>query len=135
MRFLAIDYGRARTGVAVSDPTGLISRPLTTIAVRDISMLLSSIQDLCREYEIGTIIIGIPMRGNGTPGTLVPEIEQFIALMSEWGLPIHRVSEDFSSVRARELLHLHGRNVRKDKGIVDGYAAALILQEYLDEQL
>ena len=76
----------------------------------------------------------MPMRGNGTPGTLVPEIEQFIVGMADWGLPVQRVREDFSSVRARELLHVHGRNIRKDKGIVDGYAAALILQEYLDER-
>ncbi len=133
MRILAIDYGRARTGVAVSDPTGMISRPLKTLAVQDIPGLLAEIRDICREYEILEIVIGIPTRSNGTPGTLVPEIEEFISAMEPWGLPVHRVPEAFSSVRARELLHLHGRNARKNKGIVDGYAAALILQEYLDE--
>ena len=49
MRILAIDYGRARTGVAVSDPTGLISRPLTTLAVQDTPGLLADIRDICHE--------------------------------------------------------------------------------------
>jgi len=135
MRILAIDYGRVRTGVAICDPTGLIARPLPTLKVKGDSSRLAALRDLCREHEVEEIIIGIPMRGNGAPGTLVPEIEELINAMQEWGLPIHRVREDFSSVRARELLRETGRNPRRDKGLIDGYAAALILQEYLDARI
>ncbi len=135
MRILAIDYGRVRTGVAISDPTGLIARPLPTLKVKDDAARLVALRELCREYEVEEIVIGIPIRGNGTPGTLVPEIEELITAMQEWDLPIHRVREDFSSVNARELLREHGRNPRRDKGLIDGYAAALILQEYLDSRL
>ena len=132
-RLLALDYGRVRTGVAVSDPTGLLARPLKTITQRDRGLLLKEILEICRDLEVETLLVGIPLRGDGSPGTLVPEIEDFISALEKRGLKVIRWSEEFSSVRALDILHRQGKRLKKNKARIDGLAAAILLQEYLDQ--
>jgi putative Holliday junction resolvase len=119
--------------VAVSDPTGLLARPLKTITQRDRGLLLKEILEICRDLEVETLLVGIPLRGDGSPGTLVPEIEDFISALEKRGLKVIRWSEEFSSVRALDILHRQGKRLKKNKARIDGLAAAILLQEYLDQ--
>lgn len=132
MRYLAIDYGRARVGIAISDPMGLFSRPLTTLSMNGMESLVEAILEIVEREQVEQLLVGIPERRDGSPGTLMPEIETLIQLLRDRNQIVHTISESFSSVRARELLRQNRKNPRKDKGLVDGYAAALFLQEYLD---
>jgi len=132
MRYLAIDYGKTRVGLAISDPTGMISRPLRTIAMKGRISLVQEIRQIVTDEEIDGIVVGIPERGDGSPGTLMPEIQLFINMLEEAGLQVFTISESFSSVNARIMLRQNKKNPRRNKGLVDGYAAALFLQEFLD---
>jgi putative Holliday junction resolvase len=132
-RVLGIDYGRARVGIAVSDPLGIVARGVTVLTRTG-----SLVADVCRiaaELGAGTLVVGMPLTLRGTKGEIAAEVEEFIAaLRRECGLPVIAVDERFSSSRAEATMIDMGvpRKKRRVKGEVDRIAAALILQDYLD---
>jgi putative pre-16S rRNA nuclease len=134
-RVMAIDYGTKAIGVAISDELELTVRPLTTIR-RGRQKYLQVIDKICsliRENEIGTLAVGLPLHMNGTRGEAAERVEKFIAdLQNRIAIPIVIVDERLTSYAADQLLRDKGVNERRARS--DEFAAAIILQDYLDQE-
>jgi putative Holliday junction resolvase len=134
-RVLGIDYGRKRVGVAVSDPLGVIARGVTVL--ERTATLVPEICAIAAGLGARTLVVGMPFMPRGTKGTMAREVEEFIAALERsCGLPVVAVDERFSSSRAQETRIAMGvpRKKRRNRADVDMMAAALILQDYLDER-
>ncbi len=132
-RILALDVGHKRIGVALSDPLQIIAHGLTTLERRSLAHDLEAIRDLVLRHEVQSIIVGMPLRLDGSVGPEAAAVEQFIeqlhATLEKPGLPW---DERFTTVQAEQAL-LEGRVRRaKRKGLRDQVAATLLLQNYLD---
>ncbi|MCE2391279.1 MAG: Holliday junction resolvase RuvX [Proteobacteria bacterium] len=133
---MALDYGEARIGVAVSDPTGVFARPLETIAARGRGAApVNRIATLVREYDVGRIVVGLPLRFDGSSGSQAERSRAFGARVARrTGLPVDFFDERWSSEQARRALRDTGVPARKQKGRVDPIAASLILQAWMDRE-
>ena len=131
MRYLGIDFGEKRIGVAISDPSGRIAFPLEVIEVREPPF--RKICEIAERYKVGKIIVGFPRSLSGRIGPQAKKVEDFISeLLKHSPVPVERWDEQFTSREAeRILLEMDmGRKERKIKR--NAVAAALILQSYLD---
>ncbi|HEX2190497.1 MAG TPA: Holliday junction resolvase RuvX [Longimicrobiaceae bacterium] len=135
-RILALDYGRRRIGVAVSDPTRTIAAPLATLTRRAGKRPpWAEIGRLVAEQEAGELVVGLPLELGGEEGEWAAEVRAFGAeLARRTGLPVHWVDERLSSVEAERAVRSMGlkRSRREDKARIDATAAALILRGFLD---
>ncbi len=130
---LAIDYGKKRIGLALSDPLMIFSYTYKTI-LND-SMLWSNLDAIVIEKQITKIILGVPYQENGRLSSNAPEILKFKeALASRYKIEIIEWDERYTSERAREniLQTVPGKKKRRDKGLVDQNSAQIMLQEYLN---
>ena len=131
-RILALDYGTARIGVAISDPTQILASPLTTI--ENNAKSAKEIRKLIEENQVSTLVIGYPLNLKGKEEIAAEKVNAFIEKLALKHIEIVRWDERFSSVTAMNLLQEAGVKVRKDKGRIDRSAAAVILQNYLDSK-
>ena len=131
-RILSIDYGKKRTGLAVTDPLQLIAGGLATVAT---SELFTYLQDYTRREQVERIVIGEPRQPNGQPSENLQRVMQFV---SRWrkampDIPIEFYDERFTSVLAHQAMidaGLH-KKARQDKALVDEISATIILQDYM----
>mgnify|MGYP001130183409 CR=1 FL=1 len=134
-RIVAIDYGRKRVGLAVSDPLRVLAQPYGTYPPEEALRVLKALHD--RE-GIATLVVGWPLTAQGTAGEATAEVARFIRRLERLlpGVPIVRWDERYTSVLARVHLREVGgtRKKRRDRSRVDQMAAALLLQEYLVRQ-
>jgi len=131
-RILAIDYGRARVGVALSDPLGITVRPLPTLDGRGGGRLFDEIAALCRDEEVTQIVLGLPLQLDGTAGPAAAEVRRFAKkLRSRVEVPIAEVDERLSSKQAHAELKSAGVKHRQRKQRVDSSAALLLLRSWL----
>lgn len=135
MRAIAIDYGTKAIGVAISDELRLTVRPLTTIRRRRQSrnQIIAQIKALLEEHEAAELIVGLPLRLDGTMGEAAERIQVFIAeLQKAVAVPVLAQDERLTSREADEMMCEQGldRQQRKEKS--DEYAAAIILRDYLE---
>ena len=132
-RILGIDYGERRIRLALSDPTGIIARPLLTLDQKEDSDWNSTLLAICREQEVGSIVVGYPLNMKGEKSPQTDKVDQFILLLKKiTPLPVHTYDERLTSVAAKRELVRQGIKTGHDKGAVDQTAAALLLQDYLD---
>lgn len=135
-RYLALDVGSKRIGVAVSDELGLTAQPVLTLERRRNQREdLRSIARLCRRYEVAGIVVGNPRGADGqiTPQSL--KIESFASELRELAqLPIHLWDERLTSHEAHQILYEAGHERQTHHRLVDQVAATLILQSFLDEK-
>lgn len=132
-RILAIDYGKKRTGIAVTDPLCIIANGLATVSTSELFEFLS--QYITKE-SVGQIVIGKPILPNGQPSENLARVEQFV---NRWRkihpeLPIDYYDERFTSVIAHQAMITGGvkkKTRREDKGLVDEISATIILQDYM----
>jgi len=135
LRILGIDYGSRRIGVAICDELGMTAQGVTTIARRNREADLGAIDDLVRCHGVERIVIGYPLRLDGSEGIQCEKINRFIRrLEARLSLPVIRWDETLSTSEAEELLRRGGVPREKRRGIVDRVAASIILQGYLDAQ-
>ena len=132
-KVIALDVGNVRIGVAVSDPTRTLASPKDSITRHNgLTLALKLIQT----EEISLILVGMPYLPSGAQGTQALYTDRFIESLSEkTEIPIKIIDERMSSIEARKKLSESTRTkkyIRKNKGIVDSAAAAIILQSYLD---
>ena len=139
MRLLGIDYGAVRIGLAVSDVTGTLARPLRTVVVRgspetQASELGIEVAHIKAEFEdLGALVVGLPASLEGSPDASTESVLAFVeALRVSTALPIALQDERLSSVEAEQRLALREPNWRKRKSRLDAASAAVILQDYLD---
>ncbi|MBI3401384.1 MAG: Holliday junction resolvase RuvX [Acidobacteria bacterium] len=139
-RVLAIDFGTRRLGLAISDATRTLARPLETIAVRDdadaVERVARRIGELVAEDDgLALIVVGLPARLDGTPSDQTARVTAFIgALRKRTPLAIVTEDERLSSREAESRLAVGERDWRRRKKRLDAAAAAVVLQDYLDRR-
>lgn len=132
MKIMGIDYGDARTGIAISDLLCSIVGTTTVIHSRGREKTLAEIQRLVQENQVGEIVMGLPKNMNGTEGPRAELCREFAALVEETtGLHVTLWDERRTTVEAHNILSEHNYHGKKRKNTVDAVAAALILEGYL----
>ena len=131
-RILSIDYGRKRTGLAVTDPLQIRAGGLATVST---SELFDWLQGYLRREQVELIVIGEPRQPNGQPSENLPRVQQFV---NRWRkvhpeVPIDYYDERFTSVLAHQAMLDGGlrKKARQDKALVDEISATIILEDYL----
>jgi putative Holliday junction resolvase len=133
-RVMAVDWGKRRVGLAVSDETGTIARPLPTLEITSRREALRRVMAVAAEQGSATILVGLPLHMEGDEGESAREAralaEEIAARMPE--VTVRLVDERLTSREAARLLQGHGERRRREKGRLDQVAAAILLQSYLD---
>ena len=134
-RILCIDYGRKRTGLAVTDPLQIIAGGLVTVAT---SELFEWLKKYIGQEEVERIVIGKPVQPNGQPSENLARVEQFV---NRWrkevpDIPIEYYDERFTSVLAHQAMLDAGlgKKARQNKALVDEISATIILRDYLESR-
>ena len=133
MRVMAIDYGDAHTGVAVSDPTGFLTGSTTTINSWRQEIVVDRLARLIEEHRPEEVVLGFPRNMDGTDGKKAELYQQLAAALEEvTGKTVILWDERRTTIDAHRILFNQGKDGRKRKKIVDAVAASLILENYLD---
>lgn len=133
MTVMAIDYGDAHTGVALSDPTGFLAGTTTTIHSRKAQVVLEELSRLVREHRVEELVMGFPRNMDGTEGPRAQLYRDFAGRLEQLtGLAPVLWDERRTTVDAHRILFESGKNAKKRKKTVDAVAASLILEGYLD---
>jgi putative Holliday junction resolvase len=129
-----VDYGRARTGLALSDPEGRLAYPLQTLACRGLDDLAARLAECAREHDASGVVLGYPRHLDGRPGELAGEVEDLAERLRARGLRVALWDERLTTWEAERLLREGpGRKKGRGKPSVDAVAATVLLQSYLDE--
>jgi putative holliday junction resolvase len=138
MRVLGVDVGARRVGLAVSDPSRTLARPLATLTVTSAADAVESVVDAIARLRaeddgLDTVVVGMPARLDGSPTTHTPRVAEFVAaLRLRTSLAITTEDERLTSREAESRLAIGERDWRKRKEKLDAAAAAILLQDYLD---
>ena len=134
-RLLSIDYGKKRTGIAVSDPLQIIANGLTTV---ETSKLFEFLEDYLKKEEVESIIVGLPKQLNGQPSENMKRIEPFVNRLKKLypNINIEYFDERFTSKLAHQAMIDGGlkKQDRKNKELVDEISATIILQGYMESR-
>ncbi len=132
MRIMAIDYGDAHTGIAISDPTGFLTGFTTTITAYRPDAAAEQVAALAAEYGVGELVLGHPRNMDGSLGPRAQKAEEFAGLLEKiTGLSVVLWDERRTTIDAHQILFHAGKNAKKRKKMVDAVAASLILEGYL----
>ncbi len=132
MRIMAIDYGDAHTGIAVSDPTGLLAGFTTVITAYRPEAVAQRVAELAREHGAEELVLGHPVNMDGSLGPRSVKARAMQALLEEaTGLPVVLWDERRTTIDAHHILYQSGKNAKQRKKVVDAVAATLILEGYL----
>lgn len=134
-RTVGIDYGRARVGVAVSDPLGIFASPMETVPA---TKIIEYLQNYAVRETIERFVVGYPMNLNGEPSEAAADVDAFLKQLASAfpQVPVTLEDERFTSVLAHRAMIEGGmkKSDRRDKNSVDRISAAIILQSYLDKK-
>jgi putative holliday junction resolvase len=134
-RILAVDYGRKRIGLALSDELCLTARPLTTLVRVNRRKDMNRLREICREQQVKQVIVGQPLHMTGESSPLAEEAARFAArLGKETGLPVELVDERLTTWEAKSIVSERGRGARRSDAAIDDVAAAVFLREYLESK-
>lgn len=135
-RWLGLDLGHVRIGVALSDPLGLTAQPLTVLKSAGTQKDIIAIGELVDQHEVTQVIVGLPFNMDGTESTTTKKVREFTAKLSErLSVPVFFVDERLTSKQAERLM-IEGESRREDRRQkVDKVAAALLLQSALQGAL
>lgn len=132
-RILALDVGEVRIGLAYSDTLGISANPLETYKVKKTDADFEYIASVVKKFDIGTIVIGLPLNMDGTEGDRVVKTREFAEKLKTFvDLPVVWQDERLSSVTAEDALIEQGVRREKRKAVIDKVAAVVILRSYLD---
>ncbi len=132
MRVMAIDYGDARTGVAVSDAAGLLAGYTTVIRSRQADWVADEIARIAAERQADELVMGFPRNMDGTEGPRAELYREFAKSVEEkTGTPVRLWDERRTTIEAHQILHASGKKMKAHKKNVDAVAASLILEGYL----
>jgi len=133
MRILAIDYGSQRIGIALSDPTGTLARPLPFVPAKGDAKLAREIAELVKKEQAELILLGLPRHMNGELGEAAEKVKAFAAILEKaTPIKIKLIDERLSTVQASRQLQESGKDTRKQRDKIDSASAAVLLQGYLD---
>ena len=132
MRIMAIDYGDAHTGIAISDPTGFMAGFTTTIDAYRPEAVAERVAALAQEHGVEELVLGHPINMDGTRGPRAEKAQAMKVLLEETSsLPVILWDERRTTIDAHQILLNNGKNAKKRKKVVDAVAASLILEGYL----
>ena len=132
MRVMAVDYGDARTGVAISDALGMLAGFTTVIHSRRAEQVLDSLAQLVEQHRVDELVMGFPRNMDGTEGPRAQLYRDFAAaLAARTGLEVRLWDERRTTIEAHQILHASGKRMKNHKKTVDAVAATLILEGYL----
>ena len=132
MRIMAIDYGDAHTGIAISDPTGFLAGFTTTINAYRPEVVSEQIAALAKEHGVEELVLGHPINMDGTRGPRSEKAQAMKVLLEDTtSLPVVLWDERRTTIDAHQILMGSGKNAKKWKKVVDAVAASLILEGYL----
>jgi putative Holliday junction resolvase len=132
---LGLDVGSRRIGVAGCDGTGLIATGLTTIERTSFDRDLAQLRELVKQRDVQVLVVGLPYSMDGKLGTQARKVQNFTArLAAALNLPVEYADERLTSFEAEEQLKAEGRSPSRNKGLIDRKAAAIILQQWLDDR-
>ena len=137
MRILGIDYGEARTGLAMTDELGITSQGIQTIENKgNDKLILKKIDELLEKYDIQTIVVGMPYNLNGTKSERAIITEKFIhKLKCKYNkIKIDYIDERLTTVQAHKTMNILNINKHKKRNIVDTISAVYILESYMEKQ-
>jgi putative holliday junction resolvase len=141
MRIVGLDVGERRIGVAISDLTGMLARPLGVVPISGLTVdaLKRASDEISRlaaeEDGVAAVVVGLPRRLDGAPNDMTPKVEAFASRLGErTSLPVHLQDERLSSVEAESRLARRHKNWRARKALIDAAAAAVVLQDFLDSR-
>lgn len=140
VRVLAFDLGIRRTGVAISDASGTLARPLEVVRGTSLKSQWTALLEVIGRHHsedepLAAIVVGVPRRLDGTPTDFTPAALDFVARLSrKIAIPVVPLDERLTSIEAEALLAMRERDWRKRKEQLDAAAAAVLLQEYLDSR-
>ena len=130
---LALDFGRARIGAAISDELQLLAHPFETIPANE--QAVSRVAEIVREKKVDHVVAGIPRQMNGQIGAAATEALQFVEnLRAILPCPVVTWDERLTTVAAQRALRDAGKKTRDTRGYIDQVAAQMILQSYLDRR-
>lgn len=134
-RILSIDYGKKRTGIAVTDPLKIIATPLTTV---DTSELIGFLKKYMTKEVVEKVLIGYPLNMDDSPTDATPLVDKFIPKFQHVfpNIPIEKTDERMSSRMASQSIAAMGlrKKQREEKALIDVTSAVIILQEYLESR-
>jgi putative Holliday junction resolvase len=132
-RILALDLGKKRVGLAISDPLGITAQGLPNLVRINKRTDVAAIEQLAREREVGLILMGNPVNMGGTEGRQSGWVREFAeALEARTGLPVRLWDERLTTVQAGRVLRESGISIEKRAAAVDRLSAVILLQSYLD---
>jgi putative Holliday junction resolvase len=131
---LGIDHGDARIGIAATDPLGILAHPVETIDVRTTDPL-ERIAQLVAQRSIRTLVVGLPVRIDGTEGTAAEKVRAFAAKLAKRlpGVPLEFIDEAYTTMAASAKLREAGRKAKQQKGVIDQAAAVEILEAWMND--
>jgi putative holliday junction resolvase len=135
-RILAIDYGKKRVGLAITDPLNMFAYPYDTLA--NDNSLQKNILAIIEEMNVGKIIVGDPVREDGKESVVKKDIDKFVEeLAKKVSIDIEFVDERYTSELAKQRIiqSVPSKKKRRDKGLIDKNAAAIMLEDYMRENM
>lgn len=132
MRYLGIDFGSSRIGIAISDELGMLAHPLETVP-NDASFL-SRLRKIVLEKGVSRMVVGIPRNMDGSYGPAAEKAKLFLSELKSQFKELQLIAWDerLTTMEAQRLLHAAGRDVKKSRPVIDQVAAQVLLQSYLD---
>ena len=130
-RYLAVDFGDVRIGLALTDPLKIISSSYRTLKNTGFENVLSELKEIIGKEDIELIVLGHPVGLNGNKTKKTIQVEQFLEKLKELGVPVELYDESFSTVQAHKIIHSMGKKTGNNKEMVDMLAAQVILEDYL----
>ncbi|MDD6646061.1 MAG: Holliday junction resolvase RuvX [Oscillospiraceae bacterium] len=135
MVIMAVDLGKARTGIALCDKTELLASPLTQINEYNRKKLLDKISDLAKEKRAELLVVGLPKNMDGSEGESAKNARDFADELAEkTGLPVDMQDERGTTITAHNYLNATDTRGKKRKSVVDAVAATIILEDYLNRK-
>ena len=133
MKIMAVDFGDARTGLAVCDRTEFLASPVGVIHEKEFYQTVNKVAAAVKEYDVKEVVVGYPKNMNGTVGDRAKKCETFVEMLQQiLVVPGKLWDERSTTVSAHEILNETNTRGKKRKAVVDAVAATIILENYLD---
>jgi putative Holliday junction resolvase len=134
-RYLGVDLGEKRIGLAISDPTLTIAQPLKTIIFKKFKTLVSDLEAVIESYSVSKIIVGLPITMKGTYSQKTHDTVAMIEKLKDAiSIPIEMLDERLTTVQAHQTIRQMGKKPSQERDKVDQFAAVHLLQNYLDQE-
>ena len=133
-RIIGIDFGLSKVGIAISDPSGIISMPLETIRYKNQKEFVEVLKKIALEKNVKTLVIGYPLNMNYKENSMTEIIDKFKVVMESNDFEIYLEDERLSSQYAKKIMIQQDIKTGKNKEMVDVLSASIILQTYLDRK-